>query len=156
MTSELARELDKRRFIAVTLEMQILAALRVNRNGLHFNEIYRWLKTRRMLGSYTTLSNTLKRMLSQDLIKVTEKKKPGLQKRIYRITDKGMKEDDAYIVVAPDLVRRLIEYRERIAFKGTFDELIHHLLDQGLLIPRIARIASIRHYRTDQRKAKTR
>lgn len=98
------------RIPAIDLQNHILDLLCANKTGVHFNEIFRYLQEEGLVGSYSTVSKTLKDMLKKKLITVKEEPNPGLPKKIYHATKAGDEQCERTLLA---LASTLIPYIER-------------------------------------------
>ena len=74
------------------VEVETLRCVAEEREGLHFNELDRRLRTKIQLGSYSTLSNALKELVKRGFVKRRMVKSGGIPKTVYSITDLGLTE----------------------------------------------------------------
>jgi DNA-binding HxlR family transcriptional regulator len=77
---------DKAKLNARRIQAEIMRVLRENAQGLHFNEIFRQLKSGSFLKNYNILSANLKDLMLKGLIKKTELPGRGFGKSIYQLT----------------------------------------------------------------------
>ncbi len=105
--------LAAQRLPAPTLEEHILDFLNSQKEGIHFNELFRLLKQKGTVGSYTTLTKALRQILEQGLVKVKVSKSPGLSKKTYYITDKGTARIKNLVIIPEDLFLEMVKAMQK-------------------------------------------
>jgi len=91
----------------------VISLLEEAEGGLNFNELFRRLKGKGILGSFSVLSNTLKILKSREEVDIDEVPGPGIPRKVYRLSKanrelKNILKHESMEMAVEDALSRLV------------------------------------------------